>query len=91
MIIIIMEDEPCGCKAPLGKRLAPEKEWGSRPPSSANPQAILFQICILGALAGLINISGGNDNWENYVAIISPFIIGYALWPTSKEKNLSVK
>lgn len=91
MIIIIVEDEPCGCKAPLGKRLAPETEWGSRPPSSANPQAFLFQFCILGALAGLINISSGNHDWENYVAIISPLIIGYALWPILKEKNPSVK
>ncbi len=34
--VIEKEDEPGRCPAPLGKRLGPERVWGSRPLSSAN-------------------------------------------------------
>lgn len=34
--LLQMEDKPDRCPAPLGKRLGPERVWGSRPLSSAN-------------------------------------------------------
>jgi len=94
MIIIIMEDEPCGCKAPLGKRLAPETEWGSRPPSSAtfNPSISLFQFFVIGSIIGILNILDGNYGWENFMVLIGTIVFGYVeIWPIIKERNPSVK
>jgi len=94
MIVIIVEDEPCGCKAPLGKRLAPETEWGSRPPSSAtfNPSISLFQFFAIGSIIGIMNILDSDYRWENFIVIASTIIFGYVeIWPIIKEKSPSVK